>query len=232
MKQRSNSMAGQVCSWWRKHKWKWACVGAITERHLSESVSRHSDHAAGSSFKSSPEGNETRCHSHPPAGRLQYRPFITPLMWKDRICHKSDCPILGTLSWYASELCWHFSRWVSELKLNTAAPSPDYCRRQQRDRVLTQSAFSAFGLWADQIKCFITLQSIQSLLHSLSLCLIWHLYLFSDSIHPLGAAFYCLYSCSSLRLEPNTDTNIWQESLLLRKLHYIWACLHAHYITN
>lgn len=184
--------------------------------------------------QSSPEGKKTmwQCHSRPPVGRLQYRPFIPPLMGKDRICHKSDCPILGTLSRYASKLCWHFSRWESELKLNTAASSPDYCCRQQWDSVLPQSAFSAFGPWADQIKCFITPQSIQSLLHFLSLCLIWHLYLFSDSIHPLGATFYCLYSCSSLRPEPNTDTNIWQGSLLLRKLHYIWACLHAHYITN
>lgn len=173
--------------------------------------------------KATPEGKKTRCHSRPPAGRLQYRPFIPPLMWKDRICHKSDCPIFGTLSWYASELCWHFSRWVSELKLNTAAPSPDYCRRQQWDSVLTQSAFPASGPWADQIKCFITPQSIQSLLHFLSLRLIWHLYLFSDSIHPLGATFYCPYSCSSQTQTPTSDRGVcyWENCITFERV-----CMH------
>ena len=50
--------------------------------------------------------------------------------------------------------------------------------------------------WSNKMVYHSTVHSIT--LSSLIRLFIWHLYLFFDSIHPLNATFYYLYSCSSL----------------------------------
>lgn len=103
----------------------------------------------------------------------------------------------------------HPSGWNPGLQHNTAA--------DKSEATLRHSPLSPL---ADQIKCFITLHSIQSVFQFLSLCLIRHLYLLSGSIHLPAATF----------LQPVLTRQL--PTATARKFPCIQACLHAHYISN
>lgn len=115
----------------------------------------------------------------PPAGQLWYFCSSLPPVLKNGTCH------LKLLLNFRHFALIHVCSSAAILASGSRWRSPI----SAADNSQATLAHSPRSPRADQIKCFITLQSIQSLFHFLSLCLIRHLYLLSDSIHFPAATF-------------------------------------------